>query len=537
MERLKWLVNRQGSVSTASHSVLTAPQVYQQAETLTHKGDHRAAIQRYQQVLELDPNFVWAHYRLSRIWFWRNELDRSLAAANCAVQLAPSEGLFWAQQGLVLAAKNQPLAGIESCERGIQYCPDNWEVHHYLGEVATWQADYELAEKAYRTAQSLSSESAWTTYGLGWALLFQGRWAESIACFHQAIAQDDSVAKFYYTLVDALILQGEDAPYQLFYDRAVALDPSQDWQSQQSMPADFCAKEYLELNPDLSKIFTREVQAIHHYRRFGQSDGRIYHLTHLHQRPNVAPPSVLSVDAIPLPSPQRLAVFVHVYYIDLWDEIHQYLQNIPQSFDLFVNIVEDRWTEAFQTQVENAYSAAKILVSQNRGRDIGGHLFSMQHVNFDDYDIFCLLHTKKSRHLGEKVSTQWRQDLFDALLATPDQVTENLNAFSRDRTIGLIASRFWRETIVGEANAACYKKFLPQFSICPEARACEFVSGTVMMVRPVIWQRLCALLSPESFEPEATIAAKYKTDGQTAHTVERIIGNIVRNEGMRLFWT
>ncbi|MEO0376559.1 MAG: rhamnan synthesis F family protein, partial [Cyanobacteria bacterium P01_A01_bin.17] len=218
-------------------------------------------------------------------------------------------------------------------------------------------------------------------------------------------------------------------------------------------------------------------------------------------------------------------------------EICQYLENIRQPFDLFVNMVETTWTPSFEHNVRATYPKANVIVSQNRGRDIGGHLASMEHVSFSEYDVFGLLHTKKSGHLGLRYSQQWRTDLFSALLGSSEKVADNLAIFAADPTVGLVASRFWRETLIGERNIDNFQRLLDKFAIASEASSCEFISGTVMFVRPSVWQRLSVEISSEDFTTEAQINADYKIDGQLAHAVERIIGNLVRDEGMRLFWT
>ena len=308
--------------------------------------------------------------------------------------------------------------------------------------------------------------------------------------------------------------------------------------SRADIPSDFDWKEYLELNLNLHVHLKNKWQATAHYITTGRHEGRIYRLEQLRHREDVAERSVANfVPNVREPNkPKRLAVFFHLYYYDLWEEIRSYLRNIEEKFDFFINIVESIWTPEIHEGLRRDYPEARIFISKNRGKDIGGYLACMDHIDFSNYDVFCTVHTKKSPHVSKKLSDQWRTDLLTAILGSKEKVRINLDILRRDPDIGLIGTRFWRNTVIGEHNVEHYYRLLDEFNVKAEARKCEYLAGTMMLVRPKIWQAIHSRYGSASLEDGDGKDLEFQKDGQIAHSLERLVGNLVRHYGMRFFW-
>ncbi len=303
------------------------------------------------------------------------------------------------------------------------------------------------------------------------------------------------------------------------------------------LPADFDWQEYVALHLDLQSEITTKWKAIQHYITIGIKEERIYSLEQLHKGPQVAERSVIrNIDVSTTSSEvQRLAVLVHIYYFDLWREIWHYLNNIEEEFDLFINVVESVWTPLIHNQLRKDAPDAKILITKNRGRDIGGFLALMGHLDFDKYDVLCFLHTKKSPHISKLISDQWRIDLLTALLGTKEKAKTNLEIMRKDPSIGLLGSRYWRNTEVLN-NTESYYKLLKDFEIKPEARDCEYLSGTMMFVRPQIMKPIYDKYGDFELEDGDGKDLSFHMDGQIAHGIERLIGNLVKHLDMYFFW-
>lgn len=132
----------------------------------------------------------------------------------------------------------------------------------------------------------------------------------------------------------------------------------------------------------------------------------------------------------------KVAVHVHIYHIDLLDEIVRYVDNIPFPFDLFLTTNTDYKKEA----IEKAFSdfpqcgKVKITVTSNRGRDIGP--FFQIGGELLEYDIIGHFHTKKSATVNW--GDLWRRYLFDNLLGSPDAIAWFMAEFKSDPTLGMV---------------------------------------------------------------------------------------------------
>jgi hypothetical protein len=311
--------------------------------------------------------------------------------------------------------------------------------------------------------------------------------------------------------------------------------------SPSSVPLDFSPQIYLMINPDLKPLEDLgKLELIAHYLRYRRREKRRYS------------PSSVFVD--PLAGrgldfrcawPEagrgsrkafRLCCLAHVYYPDLWPELARHIANIPADlFDLYVNLVDSTWTEESETLVRQDFPEARIYVSPNRGRDIGGFFALLHNVNFDDYDAFCLLHTKKSPHLNGNKVEKWRDDLLGAILGSADVARQNVDLLRDNGKIGLIGSGRWRDTRLF-GNTKLYDRLLDGFGLEGEHRDCEYLSGTMMLVRASVLKEIHASLRNTQFEDGDEQSLQFHRDGQIAHAVERLFGNIVRKQGYEFAW-
>jgi hypothetical protein len=232
----------------------------------------------------------------------------------------------------------------------------------------------------------------------------------------------------------------------------------------------------------------------------------------------------------------RVCCLVHLFYPELWHELSLYLGSLAGiRFDLKINIPEPAYTVGLEQAIRRRFPDAAVMVSPNRGRDIGGFFRLLEDAAFDAFDVFILLHTKKSPHRPSPRADAWRRALLNALLGTPDIARENLALLAAEPRIGCLAAARCRDTKLG-GNAANYRHLMDRLGVRPADRACEFVRGTMFMARTSVIRRLFERLHDLPFEPGDDRPLAFHMDGQLAHAVERVIGGIVRAEGLRMAW-
>ena len=306
------------------------------------------------------------------------------------------------------------------------------------------------------------------------------------------------------------------------------------------IPLDFDPDEYVDLYSYDLGVYYRDqpLQALRHYMHHGRWEPRYYSLRALRVGPS--PTSDSSGAAVTI-SPESIAgtpplcVLAHVYYPELWDELSDYIGNLPQNtYDLYVNLVDTTFSHDLISRIRDRFPSARIYVSENRGRDIGGHVRLLENIQLDDYPIYGLVHTKMSPQLPRAESILWRRRLLGALMGTREYAAENIALMLKDETIGQIAAADCRWTKMADERK--YRTLLDRLDIGDEARDVECVTGTMMFLRADVLRRVFEGVRDLPFEDGSDKSPSFHSDGQWEHAIEHIVGSVVRDMHYRFEW-
>lgn len=238
---------------------------------------------------------------------------------------------------------------------------------------------------------------------------------------------------------------------------------------------------------------------------------------------------VLKKDKQPGASAPRIAVHFHIFYTDLLEECLGYLRATCLKFDLFITTDSEAKKKAIEKRLSENYAGAfSVLVTHNRGRDIGPMLFGIRRTLLE-YDIIGHFHTKRSKTV--EWGDHWRRYLFDNLLPPDDQATALIDMLSSDAKIGLISAPPYplidRHVGWGDVQDRVSEMLIQ----C----GCEqrLPSAPSFPVGNMFWARIDAIApflqkdwKPEDFEPENDQVSE-----TTAHCVERIWPFVVAKNG------
>ena len=245
-------------------------------------------------------------------------------------------------------------------------------------------------------------------------------------------------------------------------------------------------------------------------------------------------PDVWRATALAFDEPSRVGALVHAFYPELVDELIQQLAHIPVEFDLII-------TNGTGTPLHVDTSAlplarnVRVLEVANHGRDIWPMLQVVNAGMLDPYELVLKVHTKRSEwRAGHETlagsGSDWRATLLTDLLGSPENVKTILSAFAEAPDLGVVTAS---GSIVGAehwgADLAKTRELLRRIELDIEPDSLRFPAGSFYWVRGFVLSGLRALMmSEEDFEPEAG-----QIDGTTAHAVERSIGLLSAEAGLR----
>ncbi|PZS12498.1 MAG: glycosyl transferase family 2 [Pseudonocardiales bacterium] len=234
-------------------------------------------------------------------------------------------------------------------------------------------------------------------------------------------------------------------------------------------------------------------------------------------------------------TPSRVGVLVHAFYPELVAELIAELATIPVEFDVIVT----NSTGAALTIDTSALELARntiVLDTENHGRDI---LPMVQVVNaglLDPYELVLKLHTKRSEWRGEHDSLsgsglEWRTTLLENLLGSRENVETILGAFAQEPDLGvvtapgsLLGTEYWG------ADFELAAQLLKRIELGVDQERLQFPAGSFYWIRAFVLQGLRSLMMTEAdFDEELG-----QIDGTTAHAVERSIGLLSTEAGLRM---
>jgi len=227
----------------------------------------------------------------------------------------------------------------------------------------------------------------------------------------------------------------------------------------------------------------------------------------------------------------RIAVVLHLHYVDLWPELRDKILNISEPFDLFVSL-HDNYAADASALIYEDFPSARVLNFENRGRDVLPFVAMVNAGLLRGYEVVCKIHTKKSLKSPTN-GNDWRQALVDGILGNRMLIRDILNAYDLDKHLGLVAAdgqlfgsrlNHWAWNL---QKLALLGQRIGITTVPEEAR---FVGGTMFWIRASLLQRIEALnLTSDDFETEPI-----GVDGTMAHAVERMFGLIAYDAGMQV---
>ncbi|MCW0982263.1 hypothetical protein OK142_15680 [Agrobacterium sp. BT-220-3] len=232
----------------------------------------------------------------------------------------------------------------------------------------------------------------------------------------------------------------------------------------------------------------------------------------------------------------RTCIYVHMHYLETWPEIKTVLSMNAQDMDIIVTVTSS--DNEFPKEVQRSFPHAKVIRTENRGRDVGPFLELLRQDFFAPYDAVCKIHGKLSRKEGKETISGHRIRRYAlASLLADGAAREIAKMFRETPDIGLAGPLNLRLPPAEESVNRYIKSELVQMrrvfdlaKIKFESHEVIFFAGTMFWFRPAALKLLQDInLGITDFEIEN--GAKRDT---LQHGLERIFCTFVQKSGYRV---
>jgi lipopolysaccharide biosynthesis protein len=225
-----------------------------------------------------------------------------------------------------------------------------------------------------------------------------------------------------------------------------------------------------------------------------------------------------------------IAVVLHLYHPDIWNEMKAAFANISRPFDLFVSLVKDV-SDHLRSTILDVFPQARILVfEEDRGRDIARFLAFLQSGALFHYKYICKVHSKRSTYVAD--GDAWRRQLVDGILGSPEMVESILRALDSDPDLGIVVAdgNIYSGADRWTGNERFLDELLPRIGINPDYLGRSFPGGGMFWIRSFVLRSFAGLkIDFDDFEPEPM-----PVNGALGHALERVYGLVCENAGMRV---
>ncbi len=137
----------------------------------------------------------------------------------------------------------------------------------------------------------------------------------------------------------------------------------------------------------------------------------------------------------------RVGVLAHVYWTDLLEEMLDYTNHIPGTYDLYITTDNEDKKRAIEAQL-TGFDRGTLrvdVVHSNLGRDTSALLIAQRDIVLSGrYGLLCRIHSKKSLQDGSNRGNGFKHHLLDNLLGSRGYIENLFDMLEREPRVGIV---------------------------------------------------------------------------------------------------
>lgn len=142
-------------------------------------------------------------------------------------------------------------------------------------------------------------------------------------------------------------------------------------------------------------------------------------------------------------SPLRVVVVLHIFYVDMTDEMLDRADTLPGAYDLVITTQDEARAQEIRRIVDrrpDVRGDVQVrIVDSNDGRDQSAFLVGCRDILLDGgYDLVVKLHSKKTPQDGFNVGRAFKDQQFLNLLPNSGYTANVLGLFQREAGLGIV---------------------------------------------------------------------------------------------------
>lgn len=235
---------------------------------------------------------------------------------------------------------------------------------------------------------------------------------------------------------------------------------------------------------------------------------------------------------------KKIAVFAHMFYPERIDDCLDYVEQIPESIDIYITTSSEERKNRITAQLRKRHvSKCRIVLTENKGREIGSLLVGCRDI-LPRYDYVGFVHDKRTiRDDGpQAIGRSFMYLVWENLLKSPEYIENVFQKFDENPRLGLLAPpnpyHSYYFGIKGNEWTACFQK--TRLLAKSLHLNCDLSKDKPPFILSTsFWCRTAALkpLFEHPFRYEDFPPEPLKPDGTLNHAIERILPYVAQHAG------
>lgn len=233
-----------------------------------------------------------------------------------------------------------------------------------------------------------------------------------------------------------------------------------------------------------------------------------------------------------------VAVFIHLYYEDLFEYSIDYIKKIPSYIDIYISTTEDKIDSLKHRIHSEKIKVKEFRIAGERGRDAGALLVAFRPYAMR-YQYIGFIHDKKTSGglEADSVGNSFRQLMWESLLNGREYIEEIISLFDKEKKLGFLSPPIplvgiYVSKLLGAEWTICYDETLKLAKML----GCKLKMDRekpVFALSTSFWCRTDALrpLFEYPWKYSDFPSEPIKLDGMINHAIERILIYIAQYQG------
>lgn len=153
---------------------------------------------------------------------------------------------------------------------------------------------------------------------------------------------------------------------------------------------------------------------------------------------NYTLPSKIVLNSETRSDSRKVALLMHIYYLNEFDKMIKYVKNIPVCVDVYITTQTDEKKRVLEEKCKILSNKVEISLVKNRGRDVASLMIKGREL-VSQYEYICFVHDKKvTQDKPGSIGEGFAYNCYENALGSKEYVENVISLFEENKRLGVL---------------------------------------------------------------------------------------------------